>query len=55
MQGKHYALLVIVDTSQPESIPTPGGLHLIRMITIDDTMPFTNLINSDAEVSLMSL
>jgi hypothetical protein len=44
-----------VDTGQPDSVPTPRGQPLIRMVTIDDVMPFHVLISSDVEVSLMSL
>jgi hypothetical protein len=52
---EHPSPHVIVDIDQPESVLTPGGQPLIRMITIVITIPFYVLINSDTKVNLMSL
>jgi hypothetical protein len=52
---EHLIPSVVMDIGQPVPMPTTGGQSLIRMVTIDDAMPFHILISSDAEVSLMNL
>jgi hypothetical protein len=54
-QEEHPTPLVIVDIDRLVLTPTTGRQPLIRMVTIDDAIPFHVLISNDVEVSLMSM
>jgi hypothetical protein len=44
-----------VDTGQPVAMPKTRGQLLLYTVTIDDVIPFHIHINSDVEVSLVSM